>query len=444
MGCGSCGTAVDGQPGGCQSNGGCSSGGCNRLNVFDWFADIPLADHDPNFRTVEISFKNGARKGYYKNVSNLDLMRGDCVLVDAAQGYDIGEVTLQGELVKLQLKKRKVKESDIIRNIQRKAEEEDLKKLKDLREKEKEIMVKARVISRSLDLDMKLGDVEFQGDGKKATFYYTAEDRVDFRELVKQFAREFRIKIEMRQIGARQEAGRIGGIGSCGRELCCSTWLSEFKSVSTGAARYQNLSINTEKLSGQCGRLKCCLNYELNTYMDALAKFPKKVKYLETREGKAKYLKTEIFKELMWFKYEESNQIFKLNVEDVKSIMHLNQTGDAPQNLEEFGVVEEEEVQDNYEDLVGQISLNVLEEKAKKKKRRNKKRSGGRGNQSQNRQGGNKPQGGKQQQKPKQKGNQPEANQQQGKEQGKGQNKGRGRGRGRGRGNQNRNKNKES
>jgi cell fate regulator YaaT (PSP1 superfamily) len=392
------------------------------MNVFDWFAEIPLADHDQDFNTVEVSFKNGARKAYYKNSNNLDLVRGDYVIVDAAQGYDIGEVTLQGELVKLQLKKRKIKESDLIRVIQRKAEEEDLERLKKVRAMEHEIMIKARVISRELGLDMKLGEVEYQGDGKKATFYYTAEDRVDFRELVRRYAKDFKVKIEMRQIGARQEAGRIGGIGSCGRELCCSTWLTDFKSVSTGAARYQNLSINTEKLSGQCGRLKCCLNYELDTYLDALAKFPKKVNRLETVAGKAKYIKTEIFKELMWFKYQESNTIYKLHVDDVKSILAMNKNGETPQSLEDFSIVEEVEEKDVYEDLVGQVSLNVLEEKQKKgKKRRNKRKSKGSGGQNQ---GGNQAQG-KQDQK------QPPSGQ-----------GGKGKGRNRNRGNRNRNRNK--
>lgn len=421
MGCSSCGSTVDGKPGGCQSNGGCSSGGCNRMNVYDWFADIPLADHDPGFNTVEVSFKNGARKSYYKNSNNLDLVRGDCVIVDAAQGYDIGEVTLQGELVKLQLKKRKIKESDLIRTIQRKAEEQDIQLLNEVRKLERQAMITARVIVRELNIDMKLGEVEYQGDGKKATFYYTAEDRVDFRELVRRLAKEFKVKIEMRQIGARQEAGRIGGIGSCGRELCCSTWLTDFKSVSTGAARYQNLSINTEKLSGQCGRLKCCLNYELDTYMDALSKFPKKINRLETGEGSAKYIKTEIFKELMWFKFQESNNIYKLHVDDVKAIMEMNRKGEKPQNLNDFNIVEEEEEKDAYEDLVGQVNLNVLEEKNKKKDKKRKKRKG---------------QGGQQQgAKPQNKGqNQPQAKQENkggGQNQGGGGNRRRGRGRGR-------------
>ncbi len=275
MGC-SVGTATgNGIVSGCQSSGGsCASGGCNRMNVMDWFADMPISFNE-QFNIVEVGFKHNSRKGFYRNTGALNLQRGQMVVVEAAQGYDVGEVTLQGELVKLQMKKRKVTErDDTIRNILRVADENDAKTITEIRAKENETMVRARAVSRSMNLEMKIGDVEFQGDNKKVTIYYTADDRVDFRELVKVYAREFKVKIEMRQIGARQEAGRIGGIGTCGRELCCSTWLNDFKSVTTQNVRYQNLAINTDKLSGQCGRLKCCLNYELDTYNDALRKFP--------------------------------------------------------------------------------------------------------------------------------------------------------------------------
>lgn len=360
---------------GCGSSGGCSSGGCNKMNSFDWFADIPLSDNY-NFNLVEISFKNGSRKGFYRNDQKLDVYRGDMVIIEASQGYDIGEVALTGELVKLQMKKKDVKETaDTIRGILRKATESDLEKMSDLRSKEKNMLIKARVISRSLNLDMKIGDMEYQGDGKKATFYYTADNRIDFRELVKQFAGEFKVKIEMRQIGARQEAGRIGGIGSCGRELCCSTWLSDFDSVSTGAARYQQLSINTDKLSGQCGRLKCCLNYELDTYMDALKGIPKNPDKIKTKEGIAYLRKTDIFKKELTYNLDKSNKYFKLSAEDVSKLLLMNKNGEFPASLADFTieeVTETKELEDAYQnDLVGSVSLQTLEKNTKKKKKKN-------------------------------------------------------------------------
>ena len=282
MGCSTCTTAKDGVVAGCQTKGGCSSGGCNRMNVMDWFADMPISFNE-NFSIIEVSFKKGSRKGFYRNNSNFDLRKGQLVVVEAAQGYDVGEVSLQGELVKLQMKKRKVTErDDTIRNILRTANEPDVNALLDARNKEKDTLVRARAMARTMKLEMKIGDIEFQGDNKKVTIFYTADGRVDFRELVKIYARDFKVKIEMRQIGARQEAGRVGGIGTCGRELCCSTWLTDFKSVTTQAARYQNLAINSDKLSGQCGRLKCCLNYELDSYNDSLKNFPKNADKIET------------------------------------------------------------------------------------------------------------------------------------------------------------------
>ena len=361
---------------GCGSSGGCSTGGCNKMNTFDWFADIPLTDNF-NFNLVEISFKNGARKGFYRNDKKIELFRGDIVMVEASQGFDVGEVSLSGELVKLQMKKKDVKESaDTIRNILRKATEEDIKRMHELRGKEKAMLVKARVISRSLDLEMKVGDIEFQGDGKKATFFYTADNRIDFRELVKQYAGAFKVKIEMRQIGARQEAGRIGGMGSCGRELCCSTWLSDFESVSTGAARYQQLSINTDKLSGQCGRLKCCLNFELDTYMDALKSIPKNPDKIRTKEGTAYLRKTDIFKKELTYNIDKSNKYYKLSAEDVATLIQMNKKGEHPNSLSDFNIVEEpkdKELDEAYnEDLVGSVSLKTLEKNTKKKSRKNK------------------------------------------------------------------------
>ncbi len=382
MGCSVCTTPKDGIVAGCQTKGGCSSGGCSRMNVFDWFADMPISFNE-NFNIVEISFKKGARKGFYRNTGNISLFKGQVVVVEAAQGHDVGEVSLQGELVKAQMKKRRISErDDTIRNIMRIANEQDIKILEDIRARENETMVRARAVARSMKLEMKIGDIEYQGDGKKVTIYYTADDRVDFRELVKVYARDFKVKIEMRQIGARQEAARIGGIGSCGRELCCSTWLSEFKSVNTQSVRYQNLAINTEKLSGQCGRLKCCLNYELDTYNDALRSFPRQADKLETEEGIAWLKKTEILKQFMVYEYEHARGNFiKLEIEDVKEVLWMNKSGKKPKNLTDFAVMEEAAIDESkHEDLVGQVSLATLEEKDRKKRRSNrggKHRGGG-------------------------------------------------------------------
>ncbi|MCS6934304.1 MAG: hypothetical protein NZM35_04025 [Chitinophagales bacterium] len=360
---------------GCSAAGGCASGSCNRMNVFDWFAGMPLSFNE-QYNVVEVSFKNGSRKGFYRNAQNLDLYKGTLVVVEAAQGYDVGEVSLKGELVKIQMKKKKVSErDDTIRNILRIANEEDVQLLQSMRSKENETMVRARAIARSMNLEMKIGDVEYQGDGKKVTIYYTADGRVDFRELVKVYAREFKVKIEMRQIGARQETARIGGMGTCGRELCCSTWLSDFKSVTTQAVRYQNLAINTDKLSGQCGRLKCCLNYELDTYNDALKSFPKNADKIETEEGVALLRKTEILKKQMVYEYEHNPGAFiKLDVEDVKELLWMNKGGKKPKSLVDFAIVEEIIADESkHEDLVGQVSLSALEDKDRKKKKGKKK-----------------------------------------------------------------------
>jgi len=298
------------------------------------------------------------------------------VVVQSTQGFDIGEVSLSGELVKMQMKKKKIKDDDEILKIHRKAKLEEIDHLKELREKEKDLMITARVISRELNLDMKVGDVEFQGDGKKATFYYTSNARVDFRELVKRYVSQFKIKIEMRQIGSRQEAQRIGGVGSCGRELCCSSFLNEFKSVTTGAARYQQLSIVSDKLSGQCGRLKCCLNYELDTYTEAFKVIPKKVDKLKTKEGVAYLRKTDIFKMEMTYNINKTNKYYKLSVEDVKKVKQMNVKGDIPETLANFNIVEEpKEKEKIYDDLVGQVSLNSLNKKSKSRKKRNKNRN---------------------------------------------------------------------
>lgn len=361
------------------STGGCGSsaegsGSCNKMNTYDWFSDIPMLA-GTEYDIVEISFKNGARKDYFRNSEHLDLYKGNMVVVQSELGFDIGEVSLSGELVKMQMRKKKVKDDDSILKLLRKASTDELEALNELRAKEQETMITARVISRDLDLDMKVGDVEYQADGKKVTFYYTSEARVDFRDLVKRYVAAFKIKIEMRQIGARQEAQRLGGLGSCGRELCCSSFLNEFKSVTTGAARYQQLSINSDKLSGQCGRLKCCLNYELDTYTEALKKIPKKVDKLKTKEGVAFLRKTDIFKMEMTFNIDKTSTYYKISVDDVKKVLALNKAGEMPETLANFNIVDEPKVKEenNYDDLVGQVNLTSLTTKKKSNKRKKPK-----------------------------------------------------------------------
>ena len=378
MSCSSCGSN-GGSPGGCKNNGYCQSGGCSKLEVYDWLADISLPNHLKN-NVHEISFKNGSRKGFFKNHKNHEILTGDQVLVESSIGYDIGTVSLSGPLVEVQMRKKGFKSnSKDIGKIIRAARSHELEKMKQARSREKETMLRARIISRELGLDMKLGDVEFQADLRKATFYYTAEGRVDFRELIKVLAKEFRVKIEMRQIGSRQEAGKVGGIGSCGRELCCSTWLTSFKSVNTTAARYQNLSINQTKLSGQCGRLKCCLNYELDTYMKALEDFPEesKSKRIETENGTAYLFKTDILTGVMIYSYNNSPTNYPIPVEKVKEILEINKSGKKIKDLLNYAIVAEEEDDYEYEDLVGSISLKPLKKERKKKGRKsqNKRKS---------------------------------------------------------------------
>jgi len=380
MACSSCSPGKDGKPGGCNSNGGCGSGGCNRLNTYDWLSTMEMED-PTEFHLLEVSFKQGARKAFFHNPPHVNAVTGDMVVVDTGNGWNVAKVSLSGELVRLQMKKKKVKKDAIINKIIRLANTRDLEKYAEVRSDEKPLMVRARVISRTLGLKMKIGDVEVQTDRRKATFYYTADGRIDFRELIRQYAKEFRIKIEMRQIGARQESARIGGIGSCGRELCCSTWLSDFKSVSTAAARYQNLAINQSKLSGQCGRLKCCLNFELDSYMDALTTFPKGVDKLKTEAGTAVLIKTNVFKQLMYYCYEKDRgrgKFYPLHVDKVKEIQEMNRKDEMPLdlNLMAMNFAEEEPV-GVEENLTGVIDLPM--EKRHKKRRGGKSRSGNRG-----------------------------------------------------------------
>lgn len=374
MGCSGCGSKTeDGKPKGCKNNGWCTTSGCGKMEVYDWLGGIVWDNNI--FPIYEVSFKNGARKGFYRNSKKLDVYAGDYVVVESSLGYDIGKISLSGELVKLQMKKNAVSEDDEeVRAILRKAQAHEMDLMAEGRAKEKETMLMARVLARNLGLDMKLGDVEYQADGKKATFFYTADGRVDFRELIKVLAKEFRVKIEMRQIGARQEAGRVGGIGSCGRELCCSSWLSDFKSVNTSAARYQNLSINQTKLSGQCGRLKCCLNYELDSYLEALRSFPEHVDTLEVENGRAKLMKTDILKGLMFYQVDHSGTFYPLTIENVKAVKEMNKLGKKPESLAELAVADDKEEEIEFADVVGQISLKTLE-KAERKKRFKQKKS---------------------------------------------------------------------
>jgi cell fate regulator YaaT (PSP1 superfamily) len=396
MGCGSCGTG-SGAPGGCKSHGSCASGSCNRMNVHDWLANLPFSDPESSCRMVEVSFNNGSRKDYFKNTTNYFFEKGEMIAVEGVSGFDVGSVNLTGELVRLQLKKNNIKEDNPeIKKILRRANDNDLNKLKETKARERDVMIKSRAIAKQLNLQMKIAEVEIQADGRKATFFYIADDRVDFRELIKVYATEFKVKVEMRQIGARQEAGKVGGIGSCGRELCCSTWLTDFKSVNTNAARYQNLSINQAKLSGQCGRLKCCLNYELDTYLDALQHFPDDCDSIEIARGRAFLVKKDIFRNLMWYTLPDSNKQYPLTLERVKKIKSLNQQGVRPEELEAVEVVSKKpvEVEPVYADVVGQISLRSLE-KTSRKRREQERGQQQRGNQQGgNRQGG---QGGNQQ-----------------------------------------------
>ena len=380
MGCTSCGT---GKPNGCKSNGGCSTGGCNRLNVHDWLANLPFDDIESNCRIIEVTFNQGSRKDFYRNNTIHNFLKGDIVAVEGVSGFDVGTVNLTGELVRLQLKKKGVDENNRdIKRILRLASDNDITKWKETKLREREVLIKSRAIARQLNVDLKMSEVEIQADARKATFFYIADERVDFRELIRVYATEFKVKVEMKQIGARQEAGKVGGIGSCGRELCCSTWLTDFKSVNTNAARYQNLSINQTKLSGQCGRLKCCLNYELDTYLDALQYFPENADVIELTKGRAFLVKKDIFRNLMWYSMADTTKHYPLTIETVKKIIVQNKDGIKPEFLETVEIVsgKPKEVEPEFVDVVGQISLKSLDKNNRKKRsgeRRTNKHSGG-------------------------------------------------------------------
>lgn len=388
MGCGSCGT---GKPNGCKSNGGCSTGGCNRLNVHDWLANLPLTDMDNVCNVVEVSFKQGSRKEFFRNLTGHYFEKGEFVTVEGVNGFDVGEVSLSGELVRIQMNKRGVKEnSDEIKKILRPSSDRDIDTFRISKERERAAQARSRELAIQYNLQMKLSEVEIQADGKKATFFYTADDRVDFRELIKQFASEFKLKVEMRQIGIRQEAAKVGGIGSCGRELCCSTWLHDFKSVNTTAARYQNLSINQTKLSGQCGRLKCCLNFELDTYLDALQHFPDNAESFETAKGTAFLIKKDIFKNLMWYIIQGGSKHYPLTIQRVKEIKELNAKGIRPEELEPVDVTtgKPKEIEPTFVDSVGEISLRSLDKNDRRRRdqqrdQRNNDRRGNNDNRNQ-------------------------------------------------------------
>lgn len=376
MGCSSCSTNKNGVPKGCKSNGNCGTGTCgsgSKLAVFDWLSNMTLPTGEAPFNIYEIRFKNG-RKHFYKSTQKGRLSMGDVVAVEGSPGHDIGIVSLAGELVKVQMKKRKVApDSEDVKKVYRKATQKDIDVWQEARNREPETQRKGREIISKLGLKMKLSDVEFQGDGNKATFYYTADDRVDFRQLIRDLASAFSIRVEMKQVGMRQEAARLGGVGSCGRELCCSTWLTDFRKVNTAAARYQQLSLNPLKLAGQCGKLKCCLNFELDSYLDALESFPKQDVILKTEKGEAVFVKMDIFKKLLWYTYkEEKSKWFKLSLDQVTEIIELNESNELGSPLEDYESEIEEEVEVSFENVVGQDSLTRFD--TPKRPRRNKRR----------------------------------------------------------------------
>lgn len=383
MGCSSC-SNDGGIPKGCKSNGSCGTGGCNhKLTVFDWLSNMNLPNGQAQFDWVEMRFKNG-RKEFYKNVNNLTLHVGDVVAVEAQPGHDIGTVSIVGELVKLQMRKKSFKPTEEnTKKIYRIASQRDIDRWHEAQQKEAETMYKSREIAKRLNLDMKISDVEYQGDGAKAVFYYTANARVDFRQLIKELAGTFSTRVEMRQIGARQEAARLGGIGSCGRELCCSTWLTDFRSVNTSAARYQQLSLNPLKLAGQCGKLKCCLNYELDTYVEAIKDFPEIGVKLKTEKGTAITYKQDVFKRLIWFAYVDSPATWiPVSVDRINEVLEENKAGKIPAQIE----VEEEldlvATEPDFSNVDGQGSLTRFDNKYR-----------GRGNKRKKKRGGNNPRG---------------------------------------------------
>jgi len=378
MSCNNCSTDTNGIPKGCKSNGNCGTGSCDKLTVFDWLSNMTLPKGQSTFDIVEVRFKNG-RKHFFKNTKNLPIAIGDTVAVESSPGHDIGNVSLIGELVKIQMRKKEIGyDSEEVKQVYRKASQRDIDIWQTAREKEQEVQRQSRLIISRLGLKMKLSDIEYQGDGNKATFYYTADDRVDFRLLIKELASTFKIRIEMKQVGLRQEAARLGGIGSCGRELCCSTWLTDFRSVNTSSARYQQLSLNPQKLAGQCGKLKCCLNYELDSYLDALKIFPKTDKWLQTNKGTAIFQKMDIFKGLLWYAYKDNPMHWvTLEATQANEIIALNEEGKKVDSLEMYASKFEVTLAENktFTNVVGQDSLTRFDKNKGKNKRKKNNRN---------------------------------------------------------------------
>lgn len=358
---------------------GCDRGLCckaagrqdRQLNTYDWLADVPGNAESTDL--VEVQFKN-TRKGYYHNVNNLDLKKGDVVAVEASPGHDIGVVTLTGRLVKLQIKKANLKSSDDIKRIYRIAKPVDIEKCKEAKSREHGTMIQSRQIAKDLGLKMKIGDVEYQGDGNKAIFYYIADERVDFRQLIKVLADTFHVRIEMKQIGARQEAGRIGGTGPCGRELCCATWMKNFVSVSTNAARYQDISLNPQKLAGMCAKLKCCLNYEVDNYVEASKKIPARDIVLQTVDGDFHQFKTDILAGLITYSSDKNmaSNLETITAERAMEIIEMNRRGEKPLSLMENGKVKEKP---KSADLLAEADLSRFDKAKRKKKNNNRNRN---------------------------------------------------------------------
>ena len=383
MGCSSCSKGPDGLPRGCRNNGRCGSCGCGSKTVFNWLEGLALPNGVKAFDVLEVRFKNN-RKGFFRKGANDTYYVGDIVTINLNPGIDIGVVSLTGELVRSQMVSRRVKDDHEIKKIMHKSTQEEIEVWHKARLREEQTRAETREIIKRLGIPMKLTDVEFQGDNKKATFFYIADERVDFRELVRELAGKFGIRIDMRQIGARQEAARVGGIGSCGRELCCSVWLSDFRSVSTGAARYQQLALDPIKLAGQCGKLKCCLNFELDQYVEAVKEFPSPHAKIQTQKGKAVVFKMDIFKKIVYFLQlgEQGGGPVALPVEDANKLITNSQKGEKIHSLTEFAIPEEsEEIDHTYSNVVGQDELTRFD-KSKEVKRRNKrnKKKGGRNN----------------------------------------------------------------
>ena len=381
MSCSNCRNGADGKPRGCRSNGNCGVNGCGSLTVFDWLEGVALPSGQRPFDVVEVRFKAN-RKGFFRKPSALEVHVGDVVVLDADHGLDVGVVSLTGELVRAQMNAKGAKDDHELKRIERKATQEDIDAWQKASLREPDTIKEARDIIKGLGLDMKLTDVEFQGDGKKATFYYTSEDRVDFRDLVRSLASAFGVRIEMRQIGARQEAARVGGIGVCGRELCCSSWLKDFRSVSTSAARYQQLSLNPQKLAGQCGKLKCCLNFELDQYVESVKEFPSPNAKIKLKEGRAFVFKMDIFKRLVYLIAPDgpTNGPVAVTLEDMNELLEMNKRGEYPHSLTEFALEEgPDEVDEVYSNVVGQDSLTRFDEQRRRRKKRSgrKGRSGG-------------------------------------------------------------------